>query len=445
MNKQFRYSLIILTIVLSFACSIQKTTVPNTPEAKSSTEAPLAEHLSSDLQIQPIASNDNVVFYGGIKGGVSYGIGTGIYSASTINQGFTCLTCEIIIDTTIVSPNYYIHPNLSSDNNTLAISGSVIGENDLEQMYGLWLINLHKGEVYIPNIEEYGGFINPSWTPDGKRIAYTNGGTIRILDIESQKLIFSEKPDDLKNLSEATNEYIPNAHVETYFSWSPDGTQLLYDSDSNYIVQINIDERTATILQPNESIIDFDYLHFTYPTWSPTGKEILFVSDMAERPTGITWEELLYQFDYASEWRDYQVNVLDLFIMSTDSGEQICLTCDLDNSPSWSIFPTWSPDGNQIAFFGYDFSQLPESFLSINIYDLNRKDIKTIFQVATPIITRHETGPPRWSDQGDQLVFSAPNNDDYAVYVINADGSDLKLLASESGKDFTFPQWIEGY
>lgn len=432
-----------ITLVL-LSCTISSVNSPSEnygdgtaqpPDATSSfTKSPPANFPSSDFQILPVPSNDNILFFRTEMDNIlSFGLSIGIYSGSTKKQGQTCLTCDISLDKHSGSSSHLLPPSLSPDNNTLATTGIISDENNSVLSKGLWLIDLKSGDVFISDIEEYGGFRNPSWSPDGNQIAYRTGdGTIKILDIVSQKLIFSERT-------------VPSAQVDTYLSWSPDGTQLLYDSTSNYIVKINIDERTTAILQPK---ID-NYSHvISYPVWSPTGKEILFASNMEERLTGITYKELYYEKDISSGG-NLQIVAVDLFIMSVDSGEQKCTTCDLDNSPSWSLLPTWSPDGNQIAFFGYDFSQLPESFFSLYIYDLQRKSIKNIAKFSqlpfdlAPLL--RGGGPPQWSSRGDQLVFSAPNNDDYSVYVINSDGSGLKLLASETGKDFVFPLWTEGH
>jgi len=54
-----------------------------------------------------------------------------------------------------------------------------------------------------------------------------------------------------------------------------------------------------------------------------------------------------------------------------------------------------------------------------------------------------DNGPPQWSSDGGKLAFSSIYQGNYAIFVINADGSDIQVIAQEAGQDFVFPYWLE--
>jgi Tol biopolymer transport system component/imidazolonepropionase-like amidohydrolase len=107
----------------------------------------------------------------------------------------------------------------------------------------------------------------PSWSPDGRRIAFqayhSDGWDIWTINSDGSRLqqVTSGPFDDRE----------PH--------WSPDGTRLAFSSDraGNYDVWVltmaNGDVRRLTTNPANDSM----------PAWSPNGSEIAFVSDRAEK------------------------------------------------------------------------------------------------------------------------------------------------------------------
>ena len=142
-------------------------------------------------------------------------------------------------------------------------------------------------------------FDDPTWSPDGSKIAFVSGVYCDIYVMDA----------DGTNQTCLTNNASP-IHAPR---WSPDGSRIAYilNGLSRDIYVIDTDgsnERNLT----NNPADDFD------PAWSPDGSKIAFVSE-----------------------RDGDG---DIYVMNADGSGVVRLT-DAGGSR-----PTWSPDGSKIAF-----------------------------------------------------------------------------------------------
>jgi hypothetical protein len=98
-------------------------------------------------------------------------------------------------------------------------------------------------------------------------------------------------------------------------------------------------------------------------------------------------------------------------------------------------YPSWSPDGSQIVFVS---DQDNDDYLT-DLYVMNAdgSDIRRLTEDA-----RH-TYAPVWSPDGSQIVFiSDRDSEDYAfeLYLIQADGTDLRRLTTNTVVD-RWPFW----
>jgi len=403
---------------------------------------------TSDLLLEKVPRDYDLLFFSDAVNPPIPETAINLYSASTTTRERACLTCKLETDFLIRNLILRMPPGLSPDGRSIALSGGIVGENESIHEAGLWLFDLPRGKVRIiksPGEESSSpGILHPAWSPDGKRLAIS-GGSVSIIDVDADKPIIPDHSMDLIDEVEGT-DFSPNAYVTGYFSWSPDGTYLLYDDGTEYIIRLNVNQRTAIVLRPSVPITDYDHPVFTFAAWSPTGQQILYVSDTAERSTGVTIEQLYWMFEFTSGGGE-PVIALDLYLMSAGGSDQICLTCDRDNAPAWVFTPSWSPNGKQIAFFGYDFSQLPKVFENLFVADLENGELRILTRYPSDgpgMFTAYkESGPPRWSSDGGRLAFSAKHEGNYAIFVINADGSNMQVIAQEPGQDFVFPLWLE--
>lgn len=444
MKRRLPIILFAFFLLFIFSCRLfsSQNLVQQTESSKES--SPTSE---IDLVVERLPAGDDLLFFSLLqdKRGV-IGIASDIHSINTNGGTPSCVTCKLNVDEYDFEANsnlFWLPPSLSPVRKTLAIGGSLLNtEKSVITYDGLWMIDLSSGRVRI--LLNNDDFKYPDWSEDGKQIAFVNEG-INILNAKSGEFDFQQDGTEFTP-ENPKDGFIPDADWVGNFSWSPNGIYILYDDGFEKIVRVNINELTAIVLRPPEPIDAYDKPTFTFPVWSPDGTKITYISDVAGRETNVTWEQLMSGIEFRSGGGNFLI-ATDLYVMNEDGSDQICITCDKANAPDRSFTPSWSPDGKQIAFFGHDFSQLPDRYEHLLVVNLETGELKSLAHFPQNGIygynTLKESGPPQWSRDGQRLAFSAINENYNAVFVINRDGSNLKLVAYDSGRDFVFPLWID--
>lgn len=183
--------------------------------------------------------------------------------------------------------------------------------------------------------------LSPSWSPDGKKIAYVSfesgNSNIYVQDITtgSRQLVESHK----KGINGAP-------------AWSPDGTKLAVAL--SYVGNLEI--FTLDLATHKETRLTHSLSIDTEPVWSPDGQSIYFTSDRSGRPqiykmpaTGGTPERISFQgqnnADASVSYDGKQIamvqgngNVYRIVIMDRTLGDQVrpLSPGPIDESPSFA-------------------------------------------------------------------------------------------------------------
>ncbi len=219
-------------------------------------------------------------------------------------------------------------------------------------------------------------------TPAGAIIAYLHieaeGNSLNTIDIDYG--------------TEATLSSVN--HDVTFFSWSPDGQQLVYQASNgtnNEIYTVGWDARNEPQRLLSDSADGY------YPVWSPDGNKIAFFS----RRSG--------------HWA--------IFTMSIDGTNQKALT---DNTVFGST-ASWSPDSTKIVFNPWHNTESPPFIAAVDADGSNYVELTK---------GRDDDTNPVWSPTSDTILFSSWKTGRLQIYSIKSDGSHpVQLTKSSGGND----------
>lgn len=190
-------------------------------------------------------------------------------------------------------------PSWSPDGKTIAFDTNRHGSFDL------YIVNTNGSGLHRLTKTSTFDERHPSWSPNGNQIIY---------DIWSWFYIM----DNVMDANRREEVSVQMCISGEYASWSPDGNALAFKSCSAmneiYTMELNGDDCGR---------LTDEWAYDSRPSWSPDGESILFSS--AIPPVESNFE--IYRYHTASKNLE-----------------------KLTDSPGWDVDPCWSPDGKRIAF-----------------------------------------------------------------------------------------------
>lgn len=192
-------------------------------------------------------------------------------------------------------------------------------------------------------------------------------------------------------------------------TWSPDCQQIAFvaernDTDNFELYIMNRDGSDQRRLIPDQEMAPG---HKDWaPTWSPNGDVIAYQSN--------------------------QVGDLRVCFVTIGGRSLGCF------APGWSAArPAWSPDGNKLVFIG-----LEDGDWDLFIADVNVTADQVEVQNAQKLTDNQSIEMhPRMSPDGRHIVYESNSQGTYDIMIMNADGSDPRVLAAE-GVDEAMPDWL---
>lgn len=231
-----------------------------------------------------------------------------------------------------------------------------------------------------------GNDLLPTWSPNGKRIAFLSlrqqdHALVVEHDLAFHWFLYAMDADGRRQ------RRVTATPIGLNFQWSPDGTSFLFQSSYEDLANRGKDGTVSSAIyvmavdgSNQKRLTSIDGIDGS-PTWSPDGNRIAFSSN--------------------------RHGSMDIFVMNSDGSGLLRLT----DNPANESDPIWSPDGNQIAFA----SIRKEPAGSAYVVRPDATDEKLVSSKGAPV---------EWSKDGSRLLVTKGSQ----LAVVTADGRNHQPL-----------------
>ena len=272
---------------------------------------------------------------------------------------------------------------------------------------------------------------DPSWSPDGTRIAFSSSR-----DGDTEIYTMSSAGSGLAKLTD-------NDFPERFPVWSPDGAKIAFISaPTEPCAPFTPDDYCYYVMNANGGSVTFiGYVHGSSALdWSPDGSKLVYGNWECEcliiseadggGSTAITGGRENGAPDWSPDGNLIAYSTWGSYVASRgpdgSGGYTYELSCGSQPSPHWS------PAGDKLAFNGDNNCTAPANVYTAYRGATNRTRLTTIGTDGNTEL--------RWSPNGLKLLFGRGLGRSDDIYTVNADGTGQGQLTTAPGFDTSF-EW----
>jgi acylaminoacyl-peptidase len=318
---------------------------------------------------------------------------------------------------------YTSDPQISPDGSQIVYQRNFMDIMEDQRRSNLWIINTD-GSRHRPLTSGNNNNSSPRWSPSGNRLLYTSTKTgstelhMRWMDTgESAKIT---------NLTQSPSSII----------WSPDGDRIAFTmfvpQDEKPLVSLPGKPENAEWAEPANVIDDLQYRRDGSSGFTREGHRHLFVipaeggtprqiSSGDYNHSSPEWSAdgkyLIISSNRQKDW-EYDSRDTELYKISVKDGSLTQLT-DREGPDS---SPAISPDGNQIAYLGYDDNL--DSYQITELYVMNSDGSNK--QLLTEDFDR-SVGSINWAEDGNGIYIQYDDEGNGKIGFVTMDGNVQKL------------------
>jgi len=323
--------------------------------------------------------------------------------SSFVSVAFGQTPAQRFLNTDVFELESAADPQISPDGSVVAYVRQSMDIMTDSPRANIWIIDAD-GQSHRPLVSGTANFSSPRWSPSGDRIAYVSASEGRGAQIYV-RWIDTGQTALLTNVQKAP----------TSIAWSPDGTQLAFSmfvpADGPQLATPPTKPEAAEWAQPAK-IIDRLYYRADGQGYLEIGNSHIFVipaeggtprqlTEGAYEHTGpLTWSpdngSIVFSANRSDDY-EYDLDESDLWRVDVGSGALTRLT-DRDGPDT---APTFSPDGELIAYLGYDDRKLSYENTGVYLIDAdgnNPRLLTTDFDRAVNTV--------RWAGTSNRLYLT---------------------------------------
>jgi Tol biopolymer transport system component len=292
----------------------------------------------------------------------------------------------------------------------IAPAGVIAYQTDRTGREGVWLIRSDGSDDHEVATDVPDEHLHPDWSPDGEHLLFTKRAEHDLLfeanaqGRNARQIVPCDDPcggDDEASYSPDRRRI---AFIRAFGPLADDGSPkecrlAVFDRTSGTVTYLTRDPRCLG--------------RAAFPRWSPDGSMLVYFVDRSD------------EFGATS--------TTAVFSIAAKGGKARQLT-------SWELAggdADWSPDGKLIVFSTYPLVYFQEAGIS-NLYTI-RSDGSNLHPLTSYKEGETRASHPRWTPDGERIVYVADNGGARELWLVNADGSNPVQITQ--GGIYTHPVW----